>query len=121
TKSLPSRNTAHVGQVVRDALVAIDAGLLTGEQETLVRLDRARTLPRGVHRVGAMAISALQGIVRLHPSPFVDRQFKAMAQEFLARIDCPEELSPHFLRCLHLASDLVGPCMGHMTVGTMGA
>ena len=39
---LPARDAAHVRQLVRDALVAIDAGLLAGEQEALMRLRGAR-------------------------------------------------------------------------------
>ena len=37
---LPARHVAHVGQMVGDALVAVDAGLLAGEQEALVRCRR---------------------------------------------------------------------------------
>ena len=51
---------------MRDALVAIDTRLLTSEQKTLVRLDSPGNLPGGVHRLRAVAVTTLQGVVRLH-------------------------------------------------------
>jgi hypothetical protein len=49
-----------------DALVAIDTRLLTSEKKTLVCLDSPWTLPGGVHRLRAMAVTTLKGVVRLH-------------------------------------------------------
>src|SRR4051812_2232317 len=66
---LPSWNARHVGQAMRDALVAVDAGSLAGEQEALVRRGRARVLLRQVHRLRAVAIAAFQRVVGLHPLP----------------------------------------------------
>jgi hypothetical protein len=72
---------------VRDALVAIDAGLLGREQEALMCDRRARRLPRDIHRLGRAAISAFERIVRLQPRPLVQRQLKPVLLEFLAGID----------------------------------
>jgi hypothetical protein len=48
-----------------DALVAIDAGLLAGEEEALMRHGGARRLLGDVHRIRAVAIAAFQGVVGL--------------------------------------------------------
>ena len=53
-------------QRVGDALVAVDAGALAGEQEALVDVLRARVLPGQVHRLVGVAVPALQRVVRLH-------------------------------------------------------
>ena len=34
---LPAGNAAHIGQMVRNTLVAVDAGLFVGEQKALMR------------------------------------------------------------------------------------
>src|SRR5262249_24793845 len=94
---LPARNIAHIREMMRDAFVAIDTGLLTSEQKTLVRLDSPRTLSGGVHRLRAVAVTALQGIVCLHASPFMNRQLQPVVQKLFARVDRAEELSPDFL------------------------
>ena len=118
---LPPRDVAHVGQMVSNAFVAIDAGLLTRKQKALVRLNCARTLARDIHRLRAVAVAAFQRIIGLHARPFVVRKLKAMVEEFLARIDSSEKLAPHFLRGLHLARDFVGPFVRNMAIGTVGA
>ena len=82
---------------MRDAFVAIDTGLLTSEQKTLVRLDSPWTLPGGVHRLRAVAVTTLQGVIRLHASPFMNRQLQPVVQKLFARVDGAEELSPDFL------------------------
>jgi hypothetical protein len=58
-----------------------------------VRFYSARALTRNVHRLGAVTVTAFQGIVRFHPRPFVLRKLKAVIQEFVARIDGAENLS----------------------------
>ena len=82
---------------MRDAFVAIDTGLLTSEQKTLVRLDSPWTLPRGVHRLRAVTVTAFQRVVGLHASPFMNRQFEPVVEKFVARADRSEKLSPDFL------------------------
>src|SRR5258705_1617067 len=84
---LPAGNAAHVGQMVGDSLVAVDAGLLAGEQEALVRGRRARRLLGDVHRLRAMAVAAFQRIVGLETRPFVQRQFQPVIDEYLAAVD----------------------------------
>src|SRR6187549_4174543 len=106
---LPPRHVAHVRQLVRDSLVTIDTGLLSGKEEALVRVDGTRALPRDVHRLRAVAIAALQRVVRLHARPFVHRKLEPVIEKFLARIDGAEELAPDLFRRLHLAGDLVRP------------
>ena len=44
------RNAFHVRQAMRDALVAIDAGALPGEQILLVNLSRASMVPKILHQ-----------------------------------------------------------------------
>src|SRR5215831_9097827 len=107
--------------MVGDALVAIDAGLLTRKQEPLVRLDRARALPRGIHRLRAVAVATFERVIGFHARPFVLGKLETMVEEFFAGIDGAENLAPDFLRRLHLARDLVGPVVGNVTVGTAGA
>ena len=57
---LPPRHALHVGQLVRDAVVAVDAGLLGREQEALMRNPGARRLLGDIHRVGRVAIAAFE-------------------------------------------------------------
>lgn len=115
--SLPPRNIAHVGQMMRDALVAIDARLLARKKEPLMGLNRTGALARNVHRLGAMAIATFKRIVRLHARPFMLGEFEAMAEKLLTRIDRAENLSPHLLRGLHLACNFVGPFVRYMAIG----
>src|SRR5688572_27747466 len=61
----PLRYARHVGQVMRDALVAIDARLLARDQPALVNLRRAGALAGEVHRLVVVAVAALERIVRL--------------------------------------------------------
>jgi hypothetical protein len=82
--SLPPRNIAHVGQMMRDALVAIDARLLARKKEPLMGLNRTGALARNVHRLGAMAIATFKRIVRLHARPFMLGEFEAMAGSWRA-------------------------------------
>src|SRR4030095_1041790 len=119
--SLPPRNIAHVGQMMRDALVAIDARLLARKKEPLMGLNRTGALARNVHRLGAMAIATFKRIVRLHARPFMLGEFEAMAEKLLTRIDCAENLSPHLLRGLHFARNLVGPFVRYMAIGAARA
>ena len=44
------RNAFHVRQAMRDALVAIDAGALPGEQILLVNLSRVSMVPKILHQ-----------------------------------------------------------------------
>lgn len=41
---IATRDIPHTGQPVRDTFVTTDAGLLSGESETLLLIDRARAL-----------------------------------------------------------------------------
>src|SRR5262249_1500687 len=107
--------------MVRDALVAIDAGLFARKKEALMGLNRTRALARDVHRLGTMAIATFKRIVRLHPRPFVLGEFETMGEKLLARIDCAENFSAHLLRGLHLACNLVGPFVRYMEIGVVVA
>ena len=53
-----------------DALVAIDAGFLSCEQETLVSRLSAWALAGDVHRIRAVAVAAFERVVGLHARPF---------------------------------------------------
>ena len=68
-----------------------------------------------------MAVATLKRIVRLEESQLVLRQLQPLGLELFRRIDCSEDLSPHFLRGLHLASDFFGLVVLHMAVGANGA
>src|SRR5690242_3596628 len=94
---IPAGNIAHVGKMMCDALVTIDTGLLTSKQKTLVRLDGPRTLSRGIHRLRAVAVAALERVVGLHAGPFVHCKLQPMVQKLVTRIDRAEKLSPDFL------------------------
>src|SRR5262245_24808710 len=108
----------HGRKVVRDALVAVDAGLLPGAQVSRVHVRGARALAREVHVVVTVAVAALERVVRFHARPFVLRELQTLVEKLLARVDRTEDLSPDLLRGLHLARDLVRPVVGHVTVGT---
>src|SRR5262245_20028416 len=84
---LPAGHAAHVGQLVGDALVAVDAGLLAREQEALVGDGSARRLLGDVHRLRAVAVAAFQRIIGLEAGPLVQRQFEPVVDEFFARVD----------------------------------
>jgi hypothetical protein len=93
---LPAGDAAHVGQMVGDALVAVDAGLLADEQEA--RDGSAGRLLCDVHRLRAVAVAAFQRIIGLEARPLVQRQFQALVEEFFARVDVSEQMTPNLLR-----------------------
>src|SRR6185436_11532664 len=107
--------------MVRDALVAIDAGFFAREQEALVSFHGTRTLTRNVHRLGAVAVAAFERVVCLHPRPLMDRKLKTLIDKLLACIDRAEKLSSPFLWRLHLAGDLGRPGVRDMAIGAMRA
>src|SRR4029079_6376305 len=107
--------------MVRDALVAIDAGFFAREQEALVSFHGTRTLTRNVCRLGAVSVAAFERVVFLQPRPLMDCKLKTMIDKLLACIDRAENLSPHFLSRLHLAGDLVRPVVRDMAIGAMRA
>src|SRR5689334_13195071 len=93
---LPAGHVAHVGQMMRNALVAIDAGLFVRKQEAPVRFNCARALTGYIHRLGAMTVAAFKRVVCFHARPLMDRKIKTMIKKLLASIDRAENLSPHF-------------------------
>src|SRR6185436_6741173 len=107
--------------MVGNALVAIDTGPLAGEQEALMRLNRARALPRRVHRLGAVAVAALKRIVGLHPGPFVERELESMFEKFFPGVDGSEDLPPYLLGGLQLPHKLIRPVVWNMAIGAMRA
>ena len=82
----------------------------------LMRDRSARRLLGDVHRLRAMAVAAFQRVVRLEASPFVQRQLESVVDELLADVDGAEQMSPDFLRRLHLARDLVGPVVRNVAI-----
>src|SRR6478752_5759807 len=90
-------DSTHVGQFVRDTLVAIDAGSLLRDQEFRVDRGRAVVLPGEIHRDCGMTVPAFQGVIGLHPSPFVLGELEPMVQELVAGRDRAEDLAPDFL------------------------
>src|SRR6185437_14489549 len=114
-------DAGHIWQLMRDALVAVDAGALPRQQEPGMDLGGASCLLRQVHGDGGMAVAAFERVVRLEPRPFVLGEFEALVEEFLPRRDRAEDLAPDFLRRLHLARDLDRPLVGHVTVGAARA
>ena len=87
--------------------MTINAGFLSREQEPLVGIDRARALPRDVHRFGTVTVAAFEGVVGLHPRPFVRGQFGPMVEELFPRVDGAENLSPHLFGSLRLAAPVI--------------
>jgi hypothetical protein len=72
---LPSRHVAHVGQLMGDAFVAVDAGLEAGKEEPLVRIDGARALPRHIEGAGAAAVAPeIRGNPRHAEASFTDTE-----------------------------------------------
>src|SRR3954454_3070073 len=93
-KLLPAGNAAHVGQMVGDTLVAVDAGLLAREQEAPVRHRGPRRLLCDVHGIGAMAFSTSQIAVRIKAPPSVRLKLEPVIQKLLAGVDRAENLAP---------------------------
>ena len=108
---LPPGDVAHVGQMVSNAFVAIDAGLLTRKQEALVRLNCARALARDIHRLRAVAVAAFEGIVSLHARPFMFRELRRWSRNFSRVLMVPKSL-PHtsFEACILRAILSVHSC-----------
>ena len=65
-----------------------------------------------------MTVATFKGIIGLETGPFVLCQLKTFLLKLLAGADSAEELAPDFFRRRHFTGDLVGPVMGHMTIGT---
>src|SRR6476619_1416144 len=103
--------------MMRDAFVAIDAGLALILGQHVLLVDRL-LLPVAAHRVEAVAIAAFARIDGFHPLPFVRRHFHAMRLELLRRVDIAGELAPDFLAGLDLANDLGNPRVWHMAIRT---
>jgi integrase len=112
------RHAIHVGQLMGNAFVAVDAGALPAEQVPLVDTGRACSLLCDVHGLRRVAVPAFQRIVGLEPRPLVLGQLTPHGNELVARVDGAEELAPDFLGCLHLAGDLVRPLVGDVAIGT---
>src|SRR5687768_11868595 len=87
----------HVRQLVRDPLVAVDAGAIAGDQELAVNPLRARALAGEVHRRRGMAVAAFQRIVGLEPRPLVLREPEPMLLKLLPSVDRAEDVAPDLL------------------------
>src|SRR5687767_3913280 len=108
-------------QPVRDALVAIDAGLFLARERGRVLRRGALALAREVHGLEVVAVAALERVVGLQARPLVLRELEALPLELLLGADGAEDLAPHLLRRLHLARELVGPVVRHMAIRARGA
>ena len=82
---------------MRDALMAIDAGLFAGDEKARMDVRGAAGLLGKVHRDGGVAVSALQRIVGFEARPFVLGQFEPHVEEFLPGVDRAEDLAPDLL------------------------
>ena len=71
--------------------LTINASLLAFGQHRRLQVHCAFTLAGEVHRFQIVAVAALEGIICFHTRPFVLREFEALANEVVARIDCAEE------------------------------
>lgn len=111
-------NAFHVGQIVSDPLMAIDAGSLSGQEILRVNIGSSLCLLLQVHSDRRMAVAAFQAVIGFHPSPFVLRKCQAMFERLRTGVDRAEDFSPHFLRCLHLPRNLVGPVVRHEAIET---
>ena len=82
----------HRRQGVRNALMAIDAGLTRGKAG-LVHLVGAPPLHRLVEVFVVVAIAALLRVVGGHPPPFILGQAQTLGSELLRRIDGTHDLA----------------------------
>src|SRR5262245_27466671 len=103
-------------KLVRDSLVAVDAGLafLHGG---LVDRGGPLLLHREIHRREGVAVAALVGIVRLHLLPDVLCQRFALLGEFFRRVDRAHELVVELVARLDLADHLRQPFPWNVAIG----
>jgi len=76
-----------------DAPPAVDAGLLAGEEEALMRRRAARRLLGDVHRSRAVAVAAFQRLVGLEARPFMLRLLARAVGEMDGRFELGEDVS----------------------------
>ena len=105
-----------LGQQMRDALVAVDAGLAFLLRLGVIR-PRTRSLLFAVHRREAVAVAALARVARLHLAPLVGRELHPLRLELLFRVDVAHQLAVELARGLDLAHDLVSPVLGDVAIG----
>jgi len=118
--SLYPRAVGSPGQMVRDALVAIDAGqpgLKAGHHAGLRSL---RHLVH-VHRIFIVTIAALTRVARFHAGPDVLGQRQPMLFELLRRADRAENLVPELVARLDFPLNQQRPRVRNMAVGARGA
>src|SRR3546814_20549487 len=87
------RDAGHVRQLMGDALVAVDARALAGDQVAAVDLGRPRPLHAEVHGDGDVAVAAFQGVVALQARHFVLGPPEALGEELLAGVGGSTEWS----------------------------
>lgn len=79
----------HIRKFMRDALVAIDAGLFAFKQESLVSVRCTLALTGEIHRLLGVTVPALQAVIAFVAVPFTLSQFEALGLKLFAGIDCP--------------------------------
>src|SRR5580704_536802 len=102
--------------MVRDALVAIDAGQ-SGLYSRHHALLRRFGHPLNVHSAYGVTIAAFGRFGLLHGRPHTLGKLLAMLLEFFWRIDGSQDLVKDLVAGLNLAPHLGEPFMRHVTVG----
>ena len=81
----PARlDPCHIGQFVRDPLVAIDARAFPGNKKSSVNISCTPGLLGEIHRYGRVTVPALQRIICLHARPFMLGKLEAHVEELMA-------------------------------------
>lgn len=109
-------NLAHIGQLMGNALVAVDAGLVSVDQEAFVGLCGAKALAGKVHRVFRVAVAAFQTIIGLHARPFPAGQLHPLFKKLFAGAYGAEDMAPNLFRSLDFACHFAGPIVGNVAV-----
>ena len=109
-----------LGFLVGDALMAIDAGLAVALGHFML-LARALLLLFPVHAHHAVAVAALQRVVRLHAFPLAFGQLEPLGLELLARVHAAGDLAVELARGLDLPQHLRPPLLRHVAVGAYRA
>src|SRR5262245_7516683 len=114
------RSSTIARELVRDSLVALDAGSALG-LGVGVDLGRDRRLLLRAHALEAVAVAALARIGALHRRPDPLGELGAVLLELLRRVDHSGDLAPDLGTRCDLARHLVHPVPGDVAIRADGA
>src|ERR1700682_4754074 len=113
---LDFRRSGARGLLVRDAEMAVDAGLAFRHAPGVPGLRLLR-LEIQVHLFALVAVAALERVRLLHALPDALREHRAVLLEFLGRVDHPGEVAPALERRADLAFDEGHGLARHVEIG----